>query len=194
MLMTRGKTKAELRHRLLAARMSIHQGQKYLWESAITKRVLALEEYQQAELVLSYYATPEELSAAPIIAHALCCGKRVALPRCVLRGEMDFCWFTHRDQLTENFYGLPQHPLSARALSRDELKEAFCLVPALGANRKGHRIGYGGGYYDRFLVNFKGRSAILTYDWALLEFEPECWDVAATLVVTPEEIIYLYQQ
>ena len=189
--MTQDAEKALLRRRLLEQRSRIPPAQKYFWENAIARHVLNLPEYRRAELVLAYLAKPEEIDTAVIIAHALLTGKRVAVPRC-RPGErrMDFCPFADRRELTGSFYGIPEPPSQAPALAPKELEGAFCVVPALGASPSGHRVGYGGGYYDRFLAEFPGTSAILTYGWSLLEsLRPGPLDVAAGIVVTPEAVL-----
>ena len=183
--------KAQLRKRLRELRSQIPPEQKYFWDNAITHRVLRLPEYEDAELVLVYLSTAEEIGTEAIIAHALFSGKQVAVPRC-RRGsrEMDFCLFSHSRQLTDTFWGIPQPGAEAAALSRDAMAGAFCVTPALAAAPDGHRLGYGGGYYDRFLAGFPGVSAALAYDgWAFPNgLKPEPLDVAVEIVVTPENV------
>ena len=98
---------------------------------------------------------------------------------------MDYCLFTHPAQLTQAFGGIPQAPASVQPLPPDALQGAFCLVPAVGASLTGHRIGTGGGYYDRFLAGFWGTAAIIAYHWSVVAFPPDPWDIPAQMLLTP---------
>ena len=191
MPVTLEEEKSLLRRRVMELRSAISPAQKYLWENAIARRVLTLPEYQQARWVLAYLSTPTEIDTSVIIAHALMVGKGVAVPRCgPEKGRMEFCPLVHHRELTDRFHGIPQHPPESAALSAEELSGAFCVVPALAVSPQGHRLGYGGGYYDRFLVQFSGTSAVLTYDWSLTEkVRPGPQDVAVNLVVTPDQVL-----
>ena len=97
---------------------------------------------------------------------------------------MEFYLIESCDDLEPGAFGiLEPRPSPERLLS--EWKGCLCVVPALACDRKGYRLGYGGGYYDRFLRNFPGVKALILYKKCLVE---HIWhgryDVAVDLIVT----------
>ncbi|MEA5011387.1 MAG: 5-formyltetrahydrofolate cyclo-ligase [Angelakisella sp.] len=183
-------SKAELRKQCKAFRQGLSYMEKYLCENAIVKWVLALPDYQQAQLVLLYLSTEEEIDTRVLVAHALLSGKKVAVPRCRPGSRIiDFCFFDDYRQLVSGFYGIAEPPPDAAILSQADLVGSFCIVPALAAAVNGQRLGYGGGYYDRFLADFCGTTAVLTYDECVFPQLPtEATDIAVKYIITPSGI------
>ena len=185
-----GKEKRRLRQVLLEQRKALSPARRCLLESDIARQVLGMSAYREAELVLLYLSTPREIGTAIVVAHALGLGKKVAVPRCQKGGKMDFCLFDDHRQLVSGFHGILEPAPGAPALSHEEMKGAFCIVPALAADREGYRLGYGGGYYDRFLASFSGRTAVLVQEATVMERLPrEPFDRPLDLIVTEQRIL-----
>lgn len=186
--MTEQRAKKDLmRMTLLGARRKIDPRDRCIWDSAIGIQLLHLPEYQAAEKLLIYLSTPWEVSTAIPIAHAIGMGKQVAVPRWG-SGRMEFCPFTDYQQLTPGRKGILQPLNEADPLT--DYNNAICVVPALATDRRGLRIGYGGGYYDRFLQSFTGHSVILAYDHTIYESLPtEPHDLAVDSIITPSGVI-----
>lgn len=179
--------KDRLRMRLLGRRKSIAPGDRCIWDSEIALHLLRLPEYETASKLLIYLSTPWEVSTQAPIAHAIGIGKLVAVPRWG-GGRMEFCQFTDYNLMTPGRKGILQPTVDIDPLT--DLSDAICVVPALAVDTCGMRIGYGGGYYDRFLSEFKGYSVILAYDSMVLPKLPsEPHDLAVNGIITPNGVI-----
>ena len=143
------KEKAALRRELLARRDALPgRAEK---SRAIQSRVLALPEYQRARRVLLYLSKGSEVDTWPLLARALAQGKEVYAPRCLERpGEMAFYRVSSREDLQAGAFGLLE-PIPGRCPPLERGQGDLCLVPGLAFDREGYRLGYGKGYYDRFL-------------------------------------------
>lgn len=176
-----------LRMVLLGRRKKIEPKDRCIWDSDIAKQLLQLPEYRAADTLLIYLSTPWEVSTAIPIAHAIGVGKQVAVPRWD-KGSMEFCHFTDYRDMTPGRKGILQPTPDVEPVA--DLSKAICIVPALAADRQGFRIGYGGGYYDRFLSGFGGCSFILSYDSTVMEQLPhEAHDLAVDGIITPGRVI-----
>jgi 5-formyltetrahydrofolate cyclo-ligase len=116
--------------------------------------------------------------------------KRVALPRCEGDGKMNFYYINSVNDLKKGAYGI-QEPNEKCALfeGRDS---ALCIVPALSYDKHGHRLGYGGGYYDRFLSKFSGKTVGICYEENICDsLMHGKYDRPVTLIVTEKRIVDL---
>ena len=152
-------TKSELR--ALIARQVAALPPDYCREAdgAICRHVLDWEVYQQAKAVFCYVGTDREIDTRPILQDALDRGKVLAAPLCVARGAMEARQIRSLEDLVPGKYGIleprPDCPLAApEALD-------LALVPCSTGSRSGRRLGYGGGYYDRFLPRTTCPKALL---------------------------------
>ena len=145
------KEKAALRRELLARRDALPgRAEK---SRAIQSRVLALPEYQRARRVLLYLSKGSEVDTWPLLDCALAQGKEVYAPRCLERpGEMAFYRVSSREDLQAGAFGLLE-PIPGRCPPLERGQGDLCLVPGLAFDREGYRLGYGKGYYDRFLTS-----------------------------------------
>ena len=176
--------KKALRKQVLQWRKALSPGEKAVLDGRIQKLVLSLPEYRSAGQLLVYCATPQEISLWPVIQDALAAGKTVAAPRCGAPGEMEFFRFDRLEQLQPGFRGIPEPEAAAPPLT-DFSPKSLCLLPALAADRRGFRLGYGGGYYDRFLSRYCGAAAALVYPPWLMESVPaEPFDQPVGLILT----------
>jgi len=172
------------RRRLLALRNSLSQRNKAALDAAMADNLLSLEAYGKAGGLLLYASFGGEPSTFAIIRRALADGKRVALPRCRDdSGSMDFFEITSVDGLLPGKYGIPEPP--AGAVLADTSRFALCVVPSLAVDEEGYRIGYGRGYYDRFLAGYGGVKAGLCYSFMVHKSLPrESFDVRLDFIVT----------
>lgn len=151
-------------------------------DSLIVRWIISDSVYEQADTVLAYYPVRDEIDLRPLIERALLDGKRVALP--VTRdGDMEFCLYT--GDLTVGDYGIP-HPTGDRV---DADAHTLCIVPGYACDEERYRLGYGGGYYDRFLSYFTGVSLGAFYSGCThAVFPKEEHDRPFRLLVTEEGI------
>ena len=118
-------------------------------DASITARVLQSEAYLSAQTVFCYVSLPHEADTRAILADAWRRGKHVAVPRCRGNGQMDFYTVSSEDDLSPGSFGIPE-PKDGCAILFPQDGD-LCIVPCLAADERGFRLGYGGGYYDRFL-------------------------------------------
>ena len=143
--------KRGLRAKFRKVRQSMEPQQKTYNDSAILARILASPQYKNAAVILAYVSTPIEVDTHMLINHALSDGKRVAVPFCVEgTRKMHFYFINSLDELSPRTFGV----LEPDPKKHERLREfagSLCILPGLSYDRQGYRLGYGGGYYDRFL-------------------------------------------
>ncbi|HIT18992.1 MAG TPA: 5-formyltetrahydrofolate cyclo-ligase [Candidatus Fimivivens faecavium] len=177
--------KNELRRQQKAFRSSLPTGKKRTADERIARRLFSLPQYREAKLVLIYVSTAIEVDTRKIIRRALAAGKQVAVPRCVAGTRlMEFYRIGGIEELSPGAFGvLEPEPDPANKVT--DFSNSICVVPALGCDLKGYRLGYGGGYYDRFLSGYGGCKALIIYKFGILK---KLWhgryDVPVHFVIT----------
>lgn len=150
--------KKELRRTFRRLRKDMSAAEKMASDAAIAKQLLQSTPYREARLLLAYHSLPQEIDTDCIIRSAWEQGKTVAVPLCDPQTHgMVFYRITSPDDLYPGAYGIAE-PDPQRCLPVIPDKKSLCLVPAFTFDERGFRLGYGGGYYDRFLAEFSGMS------------------------------------
>ena len=142
--------KAALRAQMRAAIAAIPREEAASQARAVTGRLAGWPVYRRARCVLLYAALPDEPDSAALFVRLLADGKRVALPRCEARGEMQAVWVEDWRALRLGRFGL-REPASELPAA-DPMEIDLALIPGLAFDRTGVRLGRGMGYYDRFLA------------------------------------------
>ena len=155
--------KATLREQYKTLRREMPPEIKAQRDRQIAGRVAALWQYKRCRQLLTYVSTPIEVDTLEIIRRALADGKRVAVPRCVPgTRDMEFYWINGVEELEPGTFGvLEPRPDPKRTVT--DFSNGLCLVPALCYDWRGYRLGYGKGYYDRFLAGFGGHMIGVCY-------------------------------
>lgn len=165
-----GELKAALRKELATRRNALPDREAK--SRAIEKQVLALPEYLQAERLLLYLSTGSEVDTWGLLERALCQGKAVFVPLCLDgEGHMAFYRVKSREDLKKGRFGIWEPDPTACPLL-EEPSGALCLVPGLAFDQAGYRLGYGKGYYDRFLAAHAVEAVGLCYEELLLSQVP----------------------
>ena len=184
--------KERTRKRVLAVRMGLDRGQVEVSGQAILEKVLGLEAYRRAKLVHTYVSSKKnEVDTRTLICTCLKQGKRVAVP-VVIPGTktLAHALIDGLDQLVVGPYGLAQPDPAAATWLSTAAQIDLVVVPGLAFDRRGQRIGWGGGYYDRFLAQVQTVKIGLCYDELVLDYIPgEPYDVPVDMVVA-ETAIY----
>lgn len=155
--------KSELRDRYKALRRNMEPSLKESCDAAIAKRVAGLWQYAKNRRLFTYVSTAIEVDTRRIIERALADGKTVAVPRCVPGTRtMEFYTISGLQELRPGSFGVLEPEPNPQNLWTD-FSEGLCLVPALCYDWRGFRLGYGKGYYDRFLAGFEGNMVGLCY-------------------------------
>ena len=149
------------------------------------QRFLALPQVEAADTVLVFYGTGREPDTVPLIHALLERGKRVALPVVLPRRGMEARQVLDPDKLVPNRFGIPEPDSACPVIGKDEI--AVALIPHLLVDRDGYRLGWGGGYYDRWLADFPGFTVCVCRRGRLVEQMPrEEFDIPVKLVLSEE--------
>ena len=188
--------KSFLRRHYLNLRKSVGGAEK---TSKILARLLSLDEWKNADIICAYMPVRGEISIIPVIQKALSENKKVALPKTVTgasEGEMVFRFVSSLDDLAEGRFGILEPLDGCDELCPSQHRSALCILPALAFDRFGYRLGYGGGYYDRFLENFSGISVGLAYSECLSEspLPHGELDAAADIIISESEVIRINER
>ena len=175
--------KSELRKQVLQEMKAIPRTQKVTMDLALTERLLQHPFYQEAKIIATYLSFPHEFQTQELIEQALKDGKKVLIPKTYSKGRMDFVVYDPQ-QLVKTSFGLlePQGDLEVVDASQIDLIH----VPGLAFTREGYRIGYGGGYYDRYLKHFTGHTLSTVYPCQIWDFIPEDHDIPVQEVLIDE--------
>ena len=175
--------KAELRKKILQEMKALSQEQKQAMDRALTERFLQHPFYQEVKTIATYLSFPHEFQTQELIKRMLKDGKKVLIPKTYPKGRMEFVVYDPK-QLAKTSFGLlePQGDLEVVEPSQIDLIH----VPGLAFTTEGYRIGYGGGYYDRYLEHFAGHTMSTIYPCQVQEFNLENHDIPVQEVLTYE--------
>lgn len=166
--------KGELRKKCRAKRHKINSIDNS--SDSIIENFLSSELYGNADALLCYASLEDEIPTDAVIINAFSDGKKVYLPACKnVDGEMDFYEISSFNELVSGFFGVREPDLERckNRLSPCNCSEnTVCVVPGLAFDKKGFRLGYGKGYYDRFLSEYNGISVGFCYSELLLDSIP----------------------
>ena len=155
--------KQGLRDRYKAQRRAMDPTEKKRKDDAVLRYVRKLWQYNKNQTLLCYVSTAIEVDTRGIIRQALADGKRVAVPRCVPGScQMEFYYIDSLDELVPGAFGVDE-PMPDPSRLLTDLSQGLCLVPALCYDLDGFRLGYGKGYYDRYLAGFGGALVGICY-------------------------------
>lgn len=153
----------------------------------IAERVLNSARVKNSDNILIYVSYGSETDTHFIIEKLLESGKNVAVPRCLENGIMEFIYIKSLDELSAGAYGISEPSGNNKALITED---TICIVPAFSFASDGTRLGYGGGYYDRFLEKSEIYTIGICYDEMFSESLPsEKHDIKIKTVITEERTV-----
>ncbi|MBD8069142.1 5-formyltetrahydrofolate cyclo-ligase [Bacillus sp. PS06] len=160
------------------------------WSNEIQQKVFQTVEWKEAKTIGITISTTREVSTIKIIEQAWLEGKTVCVPKCEpTTKKMDFRQITSFDQLEVVYFSLKE-PIEEKTvlIAKDEIDLLF--VPGLAFTENGYRLGQGGGYYDRYLLNFNRQTMSLVFDLAIVEDLPiDHYDLPVQQIVTNKRVI-----
>lgn len=172
-----------LRNKTIAAMKELPQSVKAEADSQLTQRFIQLSAFQEAQTLATYLSMGHEFSTASLIQAALQDGKRVCVPRTYPQGRMEFVEYDP-EILEKTRFGLLEPTEQGKVMDKAEID--LIHVPGLVFQSKGYRIGYGGGYYDRYLADYTGKTVSTIYSIQEGEFQPDSFDIAVQEVLVYE--------
>ena len=148
---------------------------------ALAEQFLQSELYRSAKSVYGYLPYNQEVRTTAMLRQAQLDGKRVAVPK-VYGDEMKFLWLDDLDQVEKGYSNIPE-PIADEPVADDPT--ALVLMPGLAFDKEGHRIGYGGGFYDKFLAAEPDHPTLaLCFDFQVLpQLETEAFDIPVDVVL-----------
>lgn len=175
--------KRELRRAMSEKKRAMTAAEVESRSAMLAEKLYRTAQWRAAKAVYVYIAFNQEVRTRPIIERAWDEGKRVAVPKEVGNG-MRFIWFDRFDQLApQGAFGILE-PTEDGPVADDEA--ALILMPGVAFDRDGHRVGYGGGYYDRWLSEHPGHPTLaLCYDFQVVKDIPsEVHDIRVDAVLS----------
>ncbi|MGT2923750.1 5-formyltetrahydrofolate cyclo-ligase [Streptococcus caviae] len=166
-------TKKEFRAQMIEQLKKQDKTVKAQRDRELLSHFIALEAYKQAQTLATYLAFPFEFDTSLLIEQAQKDGKKVVVPKVYGQGKMIFVSYDAADLKTSTF-GLKE-PRSNQAVAKSNID--LIHVPGLAFTNEGYRLGFGGGYYDRYLADFTGNTVSTIYPFQSLAFEPSHFDI-----------------
>ena len=168
--------KKELRAQFREKRLAIPAKLKKQRDEAICSYAINMAAFRYAECVLMYAPTKYEID--------------VFFPKCNKETKtMTYCLVSSLDELIPDVYGIDAPPETATAYDPNDKATTLCLIPGLTYDKSGYRVGYGGGYYDRFLADFKGCKAGVIYNDFIISSVPRGhFDYKVDIMLTEKNV------
>ena len=173
--------KNELRRMIRAQKRSLTDEQIRLASHGLAQKFFRTELYRQAKTLYLYLSYNQEVRTEEILHQAIQDGKAVAVPK-VYGETMRFLYITDLSEVAKGYSGILE-PIADGPVAVDPT--ALVLMPGLAFDREGHRIGYGGGFYDKFLASEPNHPTVaLCYDFQMVEDLPtEDYDIPVDCVL-----------
>lgn len=177
--------KKVIRKQVFAKRKETSDEQIAQWSQMIADKVIQLEEFQKSTYIYAYVDYNREVCTRPVIEAAWAAGKKVAVPK-VHGKDLVFYEFTTYDQLEPGYFEIPE-PVSGEVV---HWEEALLIMPGVAFDPMKHRVGYGGGFYDRYLeAHTSHLTAALAFDFQIIDAAPyEPTDIQPNRVVTQSNV------
>ena len=179
--------KKELRRAVRARLSALTPEELVRSDDALFARFLALPQVEAAHTIFAFWGIPgKEPDTARLVDALVQRGKTVGLPRMLPERRMEVRQYSPDRPLVQVSFGISEPGEDCPLLNRDEI--GLVLVPAVCYDRRGYRLGFGGGYYDRWLEGFSGFRTGLCRSAVLQERVPtEAHDARVDLLLTEEE-------
>ncbi|OED32273.1 5-formyltetrahydrofolate cyclo-ligase [Planococcus maritimus] len=182
--------KAMLRKSVIGRMGQLTTSQHASMSTAILENLLDDPDFQKAETIGVTVSRWPEIDTIPLIEACWRLKKRVAAPKCFAKDRtMDFRLFDHLDQLEVVYMNL-QEPIEAQTEAIGPANIDLLIVPGVVFTESGYRIGFGGGYYDRYLSGFSGKTRSLAFDFQVTDDLPvESHDIPVDGIITEQRTI-----
>ncbi|WP_423215047.1 5-formyltetrahydrofolate cyclo-ligase [Streptococcus equinus] len=172
--------KEALRKNILANLKGQDKRDKAVIDKALLDDFIQTKAYKEAKTIATYLAFDFEYDTQLLINQAQKDGKKILIPKTYPKGKMIFCAYDP-EHLVKTKFGLWE-PACGKPVDKSEID--LIHVPGVGFNHDGYRIGYGGGFYDRYLKDYKGNTISTIYDFQKADFQPDGHDVAVKEVLS----------
>jgi 5-formyltetrahydrofolate cyclo-ligase len=180
--------KAKCRQWLKKRRQEVFDQEGPEKSAIIAKRVIDLCREEKYRCVMCYISFGSEVDTLEILEKLWLLGKTVCVPKCLSGGRMEAVAIASREDLLPGKYGILEPRDCHLTVAPSEID--LCLVPGLGFSEEGGRIGFGAGFYDRFLSNVSGLNVGITFDEMVsVSIPQEGFDQRVDLIITDKRVI-----
>lgn len=184
--------KKELRKQILQSRRDIPADEREEKSKQIAEHILQSSLYQEARFVFSFIPFGDEVNIRPVLEHAVQTGKKLAIPKTVSSSrELVLYQFETWEQLIPGVFGIME-PDPGRSTVVNPIDIDLILMPGVAFDRHGGRLGYGGGFYDRFLAGLPQSPPLIApcFTEQVIERVPtEDHDIQVDMLITDQEIM-----
>lgn len=182
------KDKNELRKYFTSIRNGFSEDYKNRSDKIIADSLFKTEEYLNAKCIFIYVSVRNEVNTSLIISNAFADKKQVAVPHCQ-NGIMSFYFINSACDLVATQFGVPTVDIN-NAVIAQATENTLCIVPALTFDNEGNRLGYGGGYYDRYLATNNLTAIGLCRDKSISAdaLPAEKFDVKINTIITEKSV------
>ncbi|MCR4780867.1 MAG: 5-formyltetrahydrofolate cyclo-ligase [Ruminiclostridium sp.] len=173
-----------LRRELVALRRAMSENVRKELDERIYNNLAENGRVRSCGTFLVYASSPDEVDTRRFINALLAGGKTVAVPKCTGK-DMAFLTVKSLGSLTRSSFGVDE-PTDGTEIT--EFRDTVCVVPGLRFDRNGYRLGWGGGFYDRFLARYSGYSVGICYECCCGDVPADTYDVPVDAVITENGI------
>ncbi len=183
--------KANLRKAFKEKRRQLSEEEKKEFSESLCRNICSLDVFKEADAVLSFYPLSSETDVRGVNEEAVRLGKTLAFPKCVNgTREMNFYVVKGEADLEKGSFSIMEPKESCPLFIPSAEIKTLCIVPALAYDGEGYRLGYGGGYYDRYLLRYSVKTVGAVYHPFLTDtLARDRYDIAVDAVVTDKKII-----
>lgn len=200
--------KKSIREEVTNRKNALQEEQVTEWSLQLKEKFCSLDAYKAAECIYFYMTFNNEVQTVPMIEQAIKDGKRAAVPLMLKSGKtlnkkgepkhdyMEFVYIHSMDECVPNFMGIPEPPESLIKEEPERIadeKQVLIMMPGLAFDKEGNRIGYGGGFYDKYLDSHPDtefQKIALCFDFQIYDHIPtEEHDEKMDLIISPSETI-----
>ena len=182
--------KRALRREIAAQKRALSPAQIEAASADLTAQLLAHPLFRAARSLYAYLSYNQEVRTLPLIRQAQALGKRVAVPKVFGETEMRFLWLDDPARIAPGAYGIPE-PVDDGPEADDPA--ALVLMPGLAFDPQGHRLGYGGGFYDRTLAELSPRPFTVGLGYTngyVDDFQPEAHDQPLDAILNDNGVVW----
>ena len=181
-------SKSKIRKEIIEKRLNLTQEEVSLASQEICSRILELDAYKEADIVLAYMSIRNEICLDSVIEKALQDGKRVYIPKTFPDRRMEF--YLYDGKFARGSFGImePANQEASAVFDETSLHNVLVLEPGVAYDRAGNRLGYGGGYYDTFLSKINRDKFFVVgigYEFQIVESIPtDEHDIKPDMIIT----------
>lgn len=177
--------KKQLRLKIKQEREALTYNEKTQCDMNIFKNILESGLLNKFNTILIYLSTDIEVNTKNIINYCFEKNINIAVPRCVGKRKMKFFYYNKNSVVEKSEYGIYE-PIPDKNILVENFENSLCIVPGLAFDKKGYRLGYGGGFYDTFIINNPNITTVgICYEKHIMEDLPAgIYDKFVNYVIT----------